>query len=163
MPFGGSGANDRKTRASISPSVADEHSFFGTVRHAGRNLQAAVLARPRGTAPVWMIPSRPGLCTIAGVIMIAAFGPGHANARGVITRYACPSKVDLSVQRNQRTARVAVAGRDYELQRVRSSIGDKYLSPRAALIVDGSSAVFVAEDRPDLPVCVKAIPVASTR
>lgn len=109
---------------------------------------------PRGGLVAW---------TIAGAITVAAFGSGLANAAGNIVRYACPANADLSVERDRRTARVIVSGRSYELQRVRSSIGDKYLSPHAALIVDGSSALFVAEDRPDLPVCVRAVPVASRR
>ena len=78
-------------------------------------------------------------------------------------RYACPASADLAVQRNGSTASVNYAGHRYELQRKRSSVGDKYVSPNAALIIDGNSAIFVAEDVIDLGTCTKAVPVASSR
>jgi membrane-bound inhibitor of C-type lysozyme len=89
-------------------------------------------------------------------LTLAALGGAHAQpAQGTI-RYACPASQELVVQRNSSRAHVRLAGRDYDLQRKRSSIGDKYLSSKAALIIDGASAVFVADDRFDLGTCVKA-------
>ena len=51
--------------------------------------------------------------------------------------------------------------RNYRLRRKSSSLGEKYISKSAALIMDGKSAVFVAEDRLQLGRCIDAIPLAS--
>lgn len=100
--------------------------------------------------------------------MLAAFASGalavtQAHGAPAPVRYACPASADLAVQRTGSTARVNYAGHRYELQRKRSSVGDKYVSPKAALIIDGNSAIFVAEDLIDLGTCTRAVPVASSR
>ena len=77
--------------------------------------------------------------------------------------YACPAREGLMVQRDGSSARVNSSGRNYVLQRNHSSIGDKYLSAKAALIIDGDSAVFVTDDHLNLGTCVRVIPVASLR
>jgi hypothetical protein len=43
------------------------------------------------------------------------------------------------------------------------ALGEKYGSPTAALIIDGSSAVFVADDRLQLGACVKALETAQAK
>lgn len=96
--------------------------------------------------------------SIAGALAMT-----QAQASSGPVTYACTSSEDLAVQRNHSTARVSFAGRSYELQRRRSSIGDKYVSSKAALIIDGNAATFVAEDLLDLGTCTKAVPVASSR
>ena len=79
-----------------------------------------------------------------------------------VSRYACAAEVgDMKVERSGDAARVTLAGRTYALNRKQSSIGDKFISPRAALIVDGDSAVFVSEDQLNLGACTKAVPVAA--
>lgn len=100
--------------------------------------------------------------TLAASIVAALGFSGAHGAPGPV-RYACSATQHLAVQRNGSTAYVNYAGRRYELQRKRSSIGDKYVSSKAALIVDGNSAIFVAEDLIDLGTCVRAVPVASNR
>ena len=95
--------------------------------------------------------------------MIASLTITPATAAPKAVRYACPTSEDLAVQRDHSTARVKFAGRTYELQRQRSSIGDKYISSKAALIIDGRSATFVADDLLDLGTCLKTVPLAAAR
>lgn len=96
-------------------------------------------------------------------LMAASFANTQARAVPSPVRYECPASEDLAVLRNRSTAHVNYAGRSYELERKRSSIGNKYVSPNAALIIDGNSAIFIAEDLLDLGTCTKAVPVASAR
>lgn len=102
----------------------------------------------------------------APALLIAAAlawgGAAQGQAAGGTILYACPANGELIVQRNGSTAHVSLAGRRYDLLRKRSSIGDKYIAPKAALIIDGASAVFVSEDHLNLGTCTEAIPVAST-
>jgi membrane-bound inhibitor of C-type lysozyme len=102
---------------------------------------------------------------VAGALMIAvvsvlASAQAHAATPPTV-RYACEERQNLTIQRDATTARVTFIDRSYELQRRRSSIGVKYGSPSAALIIDGKSAVFVADDRLQLGACTEAFTVAS--
>lgn len=103
---------------------------------------------------------------IAGSAVAAAFlifAGSQAHALPGPVRYACPASTELTVQRNLGSARVTLAGQKYDLHRKRSSIGEKYLSANAALIIDGGSATFVSEDHLDVGTCVRTVPVASAR
>ena len=105
----------------------------------------------------------PTVAKIAVAAAFFAFAVSQAHALPAPVRYACPASTELTVKRNLATARVTLAGRNYDLQRKRSSIGDKYLSANAALIIDGASAIFVAADHLDIGTCVRSVPVASAR
>ena len=72
----------------------------------------------------------------------------------VCSNSACTTRTD-------ETAVVRFVDRTYELRRKRSSIGVKYTSARAALIIDGPSAVFVAEDRLQLGTCLETFPATA--
>lgn len=85
----------------------------------------------------------------------------HAQARPASARYTCSAAQDLIVQKSGSGVRVQYAGQIYDLQRHQSSIGDKFISPKAALIIDGSSAVFVADRHIDVGTCFAAVPLAS--
>jgi len=93
--------------------------------------------------------------------VISALGGAQAHAATSAMRYACEGRQNLVVERTGATARVRLIDRVYELRRKPSSIGVKYLGSGAALIIDGPSAVFVAEDRLQFGNCVEEIPVAS--
>ena len=93
---------------------------------------------------------------------LACGGSAHGQA-ATRTRYACPATEELTVERHGSTAHVNLAGRSYDLRRRRSSIGDKYVSPNAALIIDSSSAVFVADNQLDLGTCIRTVPLAAVR
>jgi membrane-bound inhibitor of C-type lysozyme len=90
-------------------------------------------------------------------------GAAQAHAAPLTERYACDARQSLVVVRSPASATVRFIDRTYELQRKRSSLGEKYGSPTAALIIDGSSAVFVADDRLQLGACVKALETAQAK
>lgn len=102
---------------------------------------------------------------IAKIMTVAALvglGAARTDARAAAIRYNCSSR-DLDVQRSRSAVHVTFDGRGYDLLRKKSSIGEKYLSADAALIIDGATAVFVAEDHFDLGPCLKAVPLAAAR
>ncbi len=70
--------------------------------------------------------------------------------------YQCEGGEAFTVRDSGSAAVVRFTDGDYVLQRKRSSLGRRYASPRAALIIDGETAVFVAEDRLDLDKCTAA-------
>ena len=98
---------------------------------------------------------------LVGAILATSGIQAHAAPSPV--RYACTERPDLIVERDRSSAQVRVANQTYDLQRKRSSIGAKYGSASAALIIDGASAIFVADNRLDLGNCVKAVPLAAAR
>jgi hypothetical protein len=98
--------------------------------------------------------------------VLSTLGMGDAAsaatpAPGSTMRYACEPAQNLVVTRSGDTATVQFIDRSYTLRRKASSIGQKYISESAALIIDGKSAVFVAEDRLQLGTCIEAIRLAS--
>jgi hypothetical protein len=93
--------------------------------------------------------------------LLGAASVAAAAAPSAETRYVCTPAQDLVVTRSGNAAFVQFIDRTYELQRKRSSIGEKYISNTAALIIDGPSAVFVAEDRLQLGTCVESDQIAS--
>jgi len=104
---------------------------------------------------------------VAAALLVAVFstlGVGHAAAATPAdsrVRYACQPAQNLFVSRSADTATVQFVDRTYKLRRKASSIGEKYISNNAALIIDGRSAVFVAEDRLQLGACVEAMHLAA--
>ena len=90
-------------------------------------------------------------------LIFGSLGSAHAGATVVApVRYACADKAELVITRSAESATVVFRARTYTLGRSRSSIGEKYLSDAAALIVDGPSAVFISEDRHGAGACVAA-------
>jgi hypothetical protein len=102
---------------------------------------------------------------VAAALMVGVLsliGGAHAaSAATPATRYACDERQNMVVQRAGSNAHVDFIDRSYDLRRARSSIGVKYVSDNAALIIDGRSAVFVAEDRLQLGACVEAMRIAA--
>ena len=90
----------------------------------------------------------------AGAAQAASAGNGSAPATE--TRYQCDAAQHLVVRRTADKASVEFIDRTYTLQRKASGIGVKYLAPKAALIIDGPEAVFVADDRLQLGRCVES-------
>jgi len=101
-----------------------------------------------------------GTARILFTSFCATFASASAHAGTGPVQCSCGDGAWLTVQTNANSARVSIDGRNYDLQRGRSSIGHKYLSADAALIIDGHSAVFVAGQYLDLGACVEAVPVA---
>ena len=97
---------------------------------------------------------------IAAVLSLLGASPAHAAAPTAMT-YRCAPRQNLVVSRTEERAVVRFNDRTYELPRKRSSIGTKYGSAIAALIIDGPSAIFVAEDRLQLATCREAFQATS--
>lgn len=93
--------------------------------------------------------------TVAAGLLSVLGAQAHA-ASAVPTSYKCVPRQKLVVSRTAGRAVVQFIDRTYELARKPSAIGVKYISPTAALIIDGPSAVFVAQDRLQLGSCVDA-------
>ena len=111
-----------------------------------------------------MTDSRIALAAIA--LAAAALTAGAAQAASVRapateTRYQCDAAQHLVVRRTADKASVEFIDRTYTLQRKASDLGVKYLAPKAALIIDGREAVFVADDRLQLGRCIQASQTAS--
>lgn len=95
---------------------------------------------------------------IGGAVLIAIVSVlGGPQARAATIRYACDGRQNLVIEREGPRATVKFIDRSYDLTRRASSIGEKYESPTAALIIDGKSAVFVADDRLQLGNCSEAL------
>lgn len=94
--------------------------------------------------------------------LIASASATQVHAAPAPVRYACSTSEELTLERTSASAHVTIGGHSYELKRAPSSIGNKYLSTNAALIIDGPSLVFVTDEKPNLGPCIKAVPVASS-
>lgn len=110
-----------------------------------------------------MLDSRMKVAAALMGLVVATLAGAQAHAAPTFVRYACEGHQNLVVERDRSSAHVTFIDRSYELKRARSSIGDKYLAPTAALIIDGKSAIFVAEDRLQLGACLEADPVEAQR
>ena len=97
---------------------------------------------------------------MVGILAVLGSVQAHAAAP-VVGRYACDSGQTLIVSRTNEKASVRFIDRTYDLARRPSSIGQKYSSNTAALIIDGLSAVSLADDRRQLGRCVQSKQMAS--
>ena len=95
------------------------------------------------------------LAGVASVLGAAAHAATPA-AQATETHYQCDPAQHFVVRRTPTKASVEFIDRTYTLDRKASDIGVKYLAPKAALIIDGKEAVFVADDRLQLGRCVQA-------
>lgn len=100
---------------------------------------------------------------LTGVLSVLATAQAAHAAPVTEVHYACDSAQRLVVHQSGDMATVQFIDRSYLLKKAPSSIGEKFLAPTAALIIDGKSAVFVAEDRLQLGQCLEATRVASAR
>jgi len=92
-----------------------------------------------------------GAASLLGPVQGAAAAPAEKA-----THYLCDSHQHLVVRRTADSASVEFIDRTYQLQRKASDLGVQYIAPKAALIIDGPEAVFVADDRLQLGRCVEA-------
>jgi precorrin-4 methylase len=110
---------------------------------------------------------RMGIKVATGLMLAVLSVPGAIQAQAatasIEVQYACTNAEKFIVTRTADKALVQFGGKTYELQRRPSSIGVKYISATAALIVDGASAAFVADDRFQLGTCVQTTHMASSR
>lgn len=89
---------------------------------------------------------------IALLLIVAgcATKPGVQLAR---SNYICADGTALRVARQGRLATVAYEGSLYRLTHKLFSLGERYTSPDATLIIDGRYVVFVTEAEGDLHEC----------
>lgn len=87
----------------------------------------------------------------AATVASLAAKPIGANARE--QRFSCQSGEQVLVIEQANGAAVRVGDATYKLRPRRSSIGRKFASPQATLIIDGHYAAFVATDRTNLRGC----------
>jgi hypothetical protein len=99
---------------------------------------------------------------LAGVVSLLASAHAIAapSAAAKETRYLCDASQHLVVRRTAKAASVEFIDRTYTLTRKASDLGVQYIAPKAALIIDGPEAVFVADDRLQLGRCLEARSVA---
>ena len=106
-----------------------------------------------------MIEMRVKLAAGLLIGVVSFLGSAHAIAatpvRGGETHYLCDAHQHLVVRRNAQSASVEFIDRTYQLERKASDLGVQYIAPKAALIIDGPEAVFVADDRLQLGRCVE--------
>jgi hypothetical protein len=103
---------------------------------------------------------RLALLLLAGACSVdAAAAAPPAAKRGAI-RFECVGGQVIDVRIAGAAATVRVSGTSYSLSRRPSSIGVKFISPTAALMIDGTFAAFVADSSPNLRQCRAAQPVA---
>ena len=111
-----------------------------------------------------MEKARLKVATALLITVLSTLAVGHAAmaaAAASEVRYACEPTQNLVVRRSGEMATVQFTDRTYALHRKASSLGVKFVSEDAALIIDGNSAVFVAGDRLQLGRCDAAIRVAA--
>lgn len=89
---------------------------------------------------------------------LSLLGSAQAHAAAADIQYACDGGQRLIVHPYAGGASVEFIDRTYELMSKRSSFAERYVSATAALMIDGPSAVFAAEDRLQLGQCVEAGP-----
>lgn len=97
-----------------------------------------------------------GVVSLLGSVHAIAATPSSATE----THYLCDAHQHLVVRRTAKAASVEFIDRTYQLQRRASDLGVQYMAPKAALIIDGPEAVFVADDRLQLGRCVEARSIA---
>jgi hypothetical protein len=71
--------------------------------------------------------------------------------------YRCDGGRWFSVHRDKNTARIEYVDDRYSLARRPSSLGIKYASPEATLIIDGQFAAFATETVVDLEQCSEEV------
>lgn len=100
--------------------------------------------------PAYPLAFRSGLYFAAlGLMGCAPVHPAEPEA----AQYRCADDRILAVAKNSDGAVATVDERSYQLKPKRSSLGERYVSSRASLIIDGTFAAFVAEDLLGLEDC----------
>lgn len=97
---------------------------------------------------------------LLGVGTVLGTAQAKAATPGTETHYLCDASQHLVVWRDGDKATVQFIDRTYQLKRKASGIGEQYLAPKAALIIDGPEAVFVADNRLQLGRCVQSRSIA---
>lgn len=87
----------------------------------------------------------------AALLLLVGCSPMSAKASNAT--YDCANGRSFSVVKSKQAATVEIEDQKYELTRRESSMGTRYSSGDASLIIDGDFAVFVTEKIIDLRLC----------
>ncbi len=90
-------------------------------------------------------------------LIVLAGCSGVAGPQATTSIYRCDDGRWFSVNRDANTASIRYADERYSLSRRPSSLGVKYSSAEATLIIDGRFAAFVTETVVDLDRCSEAM------
>ena len=121
-------------------------------RHSEAGPRPAAAAVGLTALTIW------GLVAFAVPISVALLSSCSAAAAPQVrtATYACSDGRSFTVRRDDERASIQYADGRYSLSRRPSSIGTKYASPEATLIIDGDFAAFVTETVVDLEGCHEA-------
>jgi membrane-bound inhibitor of C-type lysozyme len=108
----------------------------------------------RGT---WPTIQNGSLLVLVAALAVGGCAPTKAAAATQVTRYRCAQNQVFTVNRNSEAAIVTYADEDYTLSRKPSSIGLRYASDRATLIIDDDYAAFVTEATNNLHACKRPV------
>ena len=115
-------------------------------------LAASLQTRVRGLASAVLV-----------VVHASACSADHAEAATTRTVYRCAGSQSFMVARDARSALVEYSGARYVLPRRGSSIGERYATRAATLIIDGDMAVFVSTSATNLEFCRATSPLAGSK
>jgi hypothetical protein len=90
---------------------------------------------------------------LVAALAVGGCSPIKAAAATNVTRYRCAQDQSFTVNRDANSAVVSYADENYTLARKPSSIGFRYASDIATLIIDDSYAAFVTDTTTDLQEC----------
>lgn len=99
---------------------------------------------------------------IPSILLASCATAPPIRAEAADRHFQCESS-DFSVEQRGTAAVVRFGDGSYRLERKPSSIGERFASDDATLIIDGDFAAFVAEDRLDLDGCQAAASIARAR
>ncbi len=132
-----------------------KHRPLAQVESGGAGVTAILHSRTRLAISSTLFLS---LAASAGIIPtgVAAAAPAESKAR--IGHFQCQNGRSFDVRLTGNVAAVELDGRSYLLQSRPSSLGAKFTSSSAALIIDGTFGAFVATDFFDLQGCSSTEP-----
>jgi hypothetical protein len=94
---------------------------------------------------------------LVAALAVGGCSPTKAAAAPQVTRYRCAQDQVFTVNRDAEAAVVTYANEEYALSRKPSSIGLRYASDSATLIIDDDYAAFVTEATTNLHACKRPV------
>lgn len=101
----------------------------------------------------WPIIQDGSLLVLVAALAVGSCSAAKATAGTHVTRYRCAENRSFTVDRDDRSAVVTYANENYLLARKPSSLGLRYSSDVATLIIDDDFAAFVTDTTINLREC----------
>ena len=102
---------------------------------------------------MWPSVQNGSLLVLVAALSANGCTPAQGNSPVSVTRYRCAENRYFIVERSENAAVVSYANTRYSLGRKPSSVGLRYASSEATLIIDSDFAAFVSETVTDLDDC----------